>query len=480
MDDHKIVRQNEHNTSDGPWILSEAYSLRGWKDDPFYLERAGNRYIRKLNADEFAYLIRCDGKTKLPADAWPAQPEWAVREGVIVPCVVEKELKPEQCYRLFPNHRFSHIDLALTGRCNFRCKHCFNAADCNPRADEPALEEILKLIGRLDECGVGRLRLTGGEPLIRKDFLKITEELSRRKMRITEIATNGWFITPELLDALSAQKHHPIWFVSFDGMGFHDWLRGVSGAEERVLRNIQLLCDRGYTVQVHQCVWKDSLDSVRPTILRVRDMGVLAYRITTVEPGTRWMQAAPDQTISPSDWQRWIPDFLDWWYENGIPMDLNIWSIWTHEYGTDHVQIHPDISSFGKDKDKIPVCLDARKMPYIDSDGRLLTCLGISGEAEVHGLNWGNVYRDDIQELLTESSFMEQLACNCQKLKELNPECRSCKWSDRCSMGCRAEALGQGNGITGIDRRMCVFFKEGVYDKLIKLAEKHGLQYGVR
>ena len=70
-----------------------------------------------------------------------------------------KKLTPDQQYRLFPNRRFNYIDLALTGRCNFSCKHCFNAADCNPRSSEPSLEEILRLIGRLDECGVGKLRL---------------------------------------------------------------------------------------------------------------------------------------------------------------------------------------------------------------------------------------------------------------------------------------------------------------------------------
>ena len=42
------------------WILAEEYSLRGWKGEPFFLERAGNRYLRKLTPDEFLYLIRCD------------------------------------------------------------------------------------------------------------------------------------------------------------------------------------------------------------------------------------------------------------------------------------------------------------------------------------------------------------------------------------------------------------------------------------
>lgn len=409
------------------WILAEDYSLRGWKGEPFFLERAGNRYLRKLTPDEFLYLVRCDGETD--PEAWPPQPEWAVREGFIVPCGEEKKLRPEQRYRLFPNRRFSYIDLALTGRCNFSCRHCFNAADCSPRSTEPSLDELLQLIRRLDECGVGRLRLTGGEPLIRKDFTKITGEIARRRMRVTEIATNGWFITDELLDTLKEQKIRPVWFISFDGLGFHDWLRGVEGAEEKTLEKIRLLCDRGYTVQVHQCVWRDSLPSVKPTVRLLRDIGVQAYRITTVEPSLRWMRSAPEQSIPPREWLNWIPDFLAWWYQNDIPMNLDIWGIWCHEYGSRKARIVPDLSSQATPLDRIAICGDARKMPFIDSDGRLLLCLGCSGITAAAGIEWGNVYRDDVQDLLTDSAFTKQLACSCRDLKAMNPECGSCCWA---------------------------------------------------
>ena len=462
------------------WILAEEYSLRGWKGEPFFLERAGNRYLRKLTPDEFLYLIRCDGETAADPEAWPPQPEWAVREGFIVPRKDGQTLKPEQRYRLFPNRRFPYIDLALTGRCNFSCRHCFNAADCNPRSTEPSLDEILRLIGRLDECGVGRLRLTGGEPLIRKDFTEITGEIARRRMRVTEIATNGWFITDALLDKLKEQKIRPVWFISFDGLGFHDWLRGVEGAEEKTLEKIRLLCDRGYTVQVHQCVWKDSLSSVKPTVRLLQDIGVQAYRITTVEPSLRWMKSAPEQTIPPREWLGRIPDFLAWWYQHDIRMNLDIWGIWCHEYGTGKVRIIPDISAHAECPDQIPICGDARKMPFIDSDGRLLLCLGCSGITAAAGIEWGNVYRDDVQELLTDSAFTKQLACSCGELKAMNPECGSCRWHDRCGMGCRAEAMAQGNGLTGIDRRMCVFFRNGIYEKLVRLADELGLEHGGR
>ena len=106
----KAIRENQPPRR---WILAEEYSLRGWKGEPFFLERAGNRYQRKLTPDEFLYLVRCDGKTAANPDPWPPRPEWAVREGFIVPWQAGKELKPEQ-------QASPCLFLAVPGRSNRR------------------------------------------------------------------------------------------------------------------------------------------------------------------------------------------------------------------------------------------------------------------------------------------------------------------------------------------------------------------------
>ena len=126
----------------------------------------------------------------------------------------------------------------------------------------------------MESCGVRRLRIDGGEPLVRGDLLGFTAGMAKRGIKLYEVITNGWYVTPGLLDALEAQGHRPRWYVSFDGVGHHDWLRGVKGAERRVLDNIRLLCERGYYVHVHQCVRRDSIESVRPTALMLRELGV--------------------------------------------------------------------------------------------------------------------------------------------------------------------------------------------------------------
>lgn len=458
-------------------LLQRDYRLLGWKGDPFCLERRSDGAVYRLRLAEFAFLLRCDGETEIDPDAWPPVPDWALEAGIAAECAPGERLLPEQEYRLYPNRRMEYMELSVTGRCNLNCKHCFNAADSNPRTVEPTQEQLLTLLRRMADCGVCRIRLDGGEPLVRRDLLSITAEMAKQGIVLHEMITNGTLITPELLDALEAQGHRPIWFVSFDGLGCHDWLRGVPGTEERVLKNIRLLCERGYYVHVHQCVWKDSLPSIRPTALRMKEMGVSRYRLVTVEPSVRWLAMAPDQTIPTGDWLEYLPGFLDWWYDNDLDMDLDVWGWWSGQKGSRRVTIVPDLFSRSMD-DRARTCHEASNRCFIDADGRMVRCIALSGITAAYGVKCPNVYQgDDLQQILTESEFMNQMNCTCGELKKRLPECQGCRWKDSCGLGCRAEAMAQGNGMDGLDRRMCLFFNGGCYEKLKAVAEKHSLKY---
>ena len=104
-----------------------------------------------------------------------------------------------------------------------------------------------------------------------------------------------------------------------------------------------------------------------------------------------------------------------------------------------------------------------------------MLCLGLSGITKAYGIDWGNAYTDDLHALLRESPFIRQCRCTVGQMKRLNPECQQCEWVRHCQFGCRAEALAQGSGIDGIDRRMCIFFREGFYQRFLAIAEKYGL-----
>src|SRR5271154_2118486 len=72
----------------------------------------------------------------------------------------------------------SYLRVSVTDRCDFRCVYCMSEhMEFLPRAELLTLEELERLCLAFVDLGVRRLRLTGGEPLVRKDVLQLFERL---------------------------------------------------------------------------------------------------------------------------------------------------------------------------------------------------------------------------------------------------------------------------------------------------------------
>ena len=87
----------------------------------------------------------------------------------------------------------SYVRISVTDRCDFRCVYCMDEKmDFLPRARILTLEE-LALVGRaFSELGVKKIRLTGGEPLVRNNVMKLVEDLGRlESLDELVITTNG-------------------------------------------------------------------------------------------------------------------------------------------------------------------------------------------------------------------------------------------------------------------------------------------------
>ena len=91
-------------------------------------------------------------------------------------------------------HRISYLRVSLTDRCNERCTYCMpqELQEWLPRADILTFEETLRLIRIATELGVTKLRLTGGEPLTRRDVIQLFRQLpSLPNLRDIGLSTNG-------------------------------------------------------------------------------------------------------------------------------------------------------------------------------------------------------------------------------------------------------------------------------------------------
>ena len=127
-----------------------------------------------------------------------------------------------------------------TRKCNYRCRHCLVSA---PNAHHPQLplQDFLHIIREIAVCGINRVDITGGEPFLRSDFEEIVKELSSFNIDIGTVFTNASLLTEDVLQMLKKYHQYPAFQLSFDGLGHHDWLRGVEGAELEADKAFRLL-----------------------------------------------------------------------------------------------------------------------------------------------------------------------------------------------------------------------------------------------
>jgi cyclic pyranopterin phosphate synthase len=87
----------------------------------------------------------------------------------------------------------SYLRISLTDRCNYRCTYCMpeTGVDPLPRADVLSFEELEAIVAALTQVGVRRVRLTGGEPTVRKDLLQLVQRLARLDLEDLSLSTNG-------------------------------------------------------------------------------------------------------------------------------------------------------------------------------------------------------------------------------------------------------------------------------------------------
>ncbi len=155
------------------------------------------------------------------------------------------------------------LRISLTDRCNFRCVYCMPAEGLPwlPKREVLTYEEILRLARIFIDLGIQTVRLTGGEPLMRKDIDRLIEGLIRLKPELDlSMTTNGFFLLERVgrlagaglkrinvsLDSLSPERFERM--VRRDGQLVFKILDGLREARRAGLSPIKLNCVimRGY------------------------------------------------------------------------------------------------------------------------------------------------------------------------------------------------------------------------------------------
>ena len=150
---------------------------------------------------------------------------------------INEFLNSMECKFTLPNNEGKAI-WEITHQCNYNCSYCIFSCNNKKIDGELTTEECYHIIDELVLHNFKHLKITGGEPFIRKDILEILKYASERL--ITDISTNASLITPEKVELLNQLKLKMI-HVSLDGDKLeHESVRG-NNTYERTIRGLEAL-----------------------------------------------------------------------------------------------------------------------------------------------------------------------------------------------------------------------------------------------
>lgn len=149
------------------------------------------------------------------------------------------------------NRKHTYLRISLTERCNLRCSYCMpvEGIPLSPKSHIMSFDEIQDIAKTFVQFGVSKIRLTGGEPLIRKDFPVILKKLSLLPVELT-LTTNGVIVDRYLNDLKDSNLTKiNLSLDSLDRGKFKEITR--RNYFDRVYANLLLLLDRGFTVKMN-------------------------------------------------------------------------------------------------------------------------------------------------------------------------------------------------------------------------------------
>ena len=474
--EQKQINRQDTKVSPKYFILSPSYSLRGWRLLPYALQNLRTANTEFFLKEEFELLKACDGHTEihwsdLTDDERKKYGHWR-KNGIITACGEGAKLHPEQEYRFYPSRFKERVQWSVTGRCNYRCRHCFMSAP-HAAQGEPSFDELMTMLDAFEHCGIKAVNLTGGEPLVRSDFWELVDEILSRKILIPVIFTNGALVTEAFLDKLMDRGMRPSLQLSFDGAGWHDWMRGIKGAEQTALKVFQMCRERHIPTSVSMTLFRENIGSLRETVNLLASYGVRSLKTGIATEAGEWLDQ-PEHYLTREElyegYLAYIPEF----FEDGCPMTLALDGFF------DYDKFEGRYGSF-QEKDikeekfsKTLMCGHVRRELYVSPKGNVLPCMSMVGTPIEE--SFPNMLEVPLDEILDSGSFyMDIVNLRVSDYMEHHPECKSCDYRTLCCGGCRALAIQNGQkDYLGIDPAACAYFKDGWMERKNELLRSLG------
>jgi molybdenum cofactor biosynthesis protein A len=180
---------------------------------------------------------------------------------------------------LSDNHgrKINYLRLAVTDRCNLRCFYCMPEEGLNwlSRNELMTYEEMLQICSLLVGMGIEKIRITGGEPFVRKDIMQFLTSLSKLKgLNELTITTNGVLTAPHIpeLKAIGINSIN----LSLDTLDANRFF-GITGRDEfsNVMETLEQSLKYGIDVKINAVVMDGkNIQDINPLVQLTKDLPV--------------------------------------------------------------------------------------------------------------------------------------------------------------------------------------------------------------
>jgi cyclic pyranopterin phosphate synthase len=264
------------------------------------------------------------------------------------------------------------LRISVTDRCNFRCVYCMPKTVFGrdypflPRHDLLTYEEIVRLAHLFAAQGVSKIRLTGGEPLLRKDIERLIEQLAAIPGLELTLTTNGSLLAGRARALRDAGLHRVT--VSLDALddGVFTRMNDANYPVERVLEGIEAAAAAGLEpVKINMVVKRGTNDGeILPMARKFRGSGHILRFIEYMDAGNSNAWQAAEVVPATEVVKRIDAEFPL------VPIDPNysgeVAERWRYRDGGGEIGIIASVTQAFCSS-----CIRAR----LSTDGKLYTCL---------------------------------------------------------------------------------------------------------
>ena len=286
------------------------------------------------------------------------------------------------------------LRISVMDRCNFRCPYCMPRETYHERyrflktTERLGFEEIVRIARACTGLGVRKLRLTGGEPLLRQGLPDLVGELSAlRGADDIALTTNGILLAQHAAE-LKANGLQRV-TVSLDSLdpSVFERMSGGFGGLEQVIEGIEAAIEAGLTpVKINTVVQRGvNEDSVLPLLERFRGTGVIVRLIEYMDVGNRnhWQ---PDQVVHSA---RLLEQIRQQWPVTALPGRYRgeVAERYRYDDGAGELGFISSVSA--------PFCGDCSRA-RLSSEGRFYTCLFATQGLDLRALLRGGASDEEL------------------------------------------------------------------------------------